>query len=805
MGRSRRGGEVVTRLEVEDQGSAKLRRFGGEMESLSGQLKTGLGVGAGIKLFDAAGAAIGGVVDMMRDLAGEVVGAAAQFEQYNIQFEVLLGSAEAATDRLEELKAFAKTTPFNVQEVIEASRLLQTFGGDVLATGESLERVGDIAAGTGSQFTEVALWYARLVDELKSGGQAIGMPLMYLQRMGAISGQTANEMRRLVEETGDGEAAFALFMRDTGRLSGMMDRLSGTFSGAKSNFEDALYFLKAALGEGILPPLTAALQRMGELLSDPKIVESVRELGRTIGDFVGDLLEGLPEIIPKIKEFLISLIEGAPAAVESVRTFLGELSSIPDRIKTWLGETAISIVGFIGGLIQGIALAFVEVPITVEKFFVLTLPRFLESAQMQWATLWTVTVPNAVRDGVVMVLTEIERMMVSIGDTMIGAGGMFAEAGLNIQGAAADINATIEGLRTENRNATGDMDAAWAEFNDRWNVKGMEFAVYAQNWRENIAFLASETTAGVQDMIAEFFQLGDAAETNFGQRMVGALQAAKDAMVAFATDPVGSIRNLFGAISGGVSKLAGMAGTASATGGAGNGAGGDWYSGMGWTRAQAETTRTLAQLQSDALRLLDPEGLASATGDAVQNALREEQLAELLRENPQLAGFANQVREEAAQAREQLAQKRLQEEALGLMQAQVSGVSDQMRLLELLDPEGLLEGERGRLEEALRGAQVYELLFERNDLIAYMTQLQGMMLQAQREENALTAQMNSDLMAVMAQAPPESIVAAPAGSRRLRENPLSRSGNTYILNQYTNARALQAAQSFGAMAALAAG
>ena len=122
---------------------------------------------------------------MFISLGKQAVAANAQFETFGVQFETLLGSAGAAQARLEELARFGVETPFELPQIVEASRTLQTFGGTALATGENLKLVGDLAAGVNQPFQSVAFWIGRMYDALENG-QPFGEAAMRLQEMGIL-------------------------------------------------------------------------------------------------------------------------------------------------------------------------------------------------------------------------------------------------------------------------------------------------------------------------------------------------------------------------------------------------------------------------------------------------------------------------------------------------------------------------------------------------------------------------------------------------------------------------------------------
>ena len=103
---------------------------------------------------------------------------------------------------LDRLYKFGATTPFEFPEVEKAARIMQTFGLDVTTTGKNLELVGNIAAGVGQPFDEVATWVSRMYDAIQSG-RPFGEASARLQEMGALSGTARNR----IEEMGRSRAS----------------------------------------------------------------------------------------------------------------------------------------------------------------------------------------------------------------------------------------------------------------------------------------------------------------------------------------------------------------------------------------------------------------------------------------------------------------------------------------------------------------------------------------------------------------------------------------------------------------------
>jgi hypothetical protein len=157
-------------------------------------------------------------------------------ETLETKFQVLLGDVDSAKARMQELSKFASTTPFQLTEIANASRVLQTLGGTTLATGESLRLVGDAAAISGESFESLAVHVGRAYSGLQAN-RPIGESLARLQELGLVSGETRNQIEDLTKAA-KGEDAWKVLQKELQKSSGGMETLSKTFGGLASTLKD---------------------------------------------------------------------------------------------------------------------------------------------------------------------------------------------------------------------------------------------------------------------------------------------------------------------------------------------------------------------------------------------------------------------------------------------------------------------------------------------------------------------------------------------------------------------------------------
>ena len=112
----------------------------GALGNVAGRARDAASAVAGLSAKMAIGAAGGAYLFNQQFVRG-----AADFQRYRSTLEVVMGSAEAAQKRLDELSRFATRTPFSLPEVVSAGVALETFGVRGAAADRALQGAGNAA------------------------------------------------------------------------------------------------------------------------------------------------------------------------------------------------------------------------------------------------------------------------------------------------------------------------------------------------------------------------------------------------------------------------------------------------------------------------------------------------------------------------------------------------------------------------------------------------------------------------------------------------------------------------------------
>ena len=286
------------KIGVDDEATPKIRRI------TSAGLKFGkMSFTAAVKIKDFATTKLSDLKAKVFNVKNAVAGAFAavgigqtiktsidlEVQQQNLEssFEVLLGSKKKAQKRIDDLTTFAGSTPFTRDEIYQASRTLQVFTGNALSTGKGLKMVGDVAAGTNSDFSDVALWVGRVYDGMKNH-QTIGEATAALQEMGAISGQDRTKLEALAASNKKISQTWPQAMKAFQKYDGLMekqsDNLGNLMLGVKSFVTNNVFKkLGKGLGDGISP----GLRKFRQWRSENK--ELIAEMGSGIEKFSAEI------------------------------------------------------------------------------------------------------------------------------------------------------------------------------------------------------------------------------------------------------------------------------------------------------------------------------------------------------------------------------------------------------------------------------------------------------------------------------------------------------------------------------------
>jgi phage-related protein len=283
----------------------KTKSFGASITSTFSSTFGGLGqIAGGFVIGNIISAGLGAIGNAVGDLKSAMIDGNAEFERYQVQFGVLLGSTDAAQTRLKELAEFGAKTPFELPEVVRADKVLQSFGlhaADAAKrfgmSGSQIRTVaGDVAAGTGASFEEIAGY----LGKFSSG--ATGEAIARFQELGIVTRKELAEMGLRFSKSGEllsplDESMTVLLQSMQKKFGGMMDAQSNTFEGMLSNMKDWIGQAGRTIGKPIFEKLKVGMKGLMDFLSSPQAQAAIEALASGIANFVSMAIAGIGSVI----------------------------------------------------------------------------------------------------------------------------------------------------------------------------------------------------------------------------------------------------------------------------------------------------------------------------------------------------------------------------------------------------------------------------------------------------------------------------------------------------------------------------
>lgn len=282
-------------------------------------------------------------------LGSAIMGPSSAWEQYEISFTTLLKSADKAESKLAEFEAFAAKTPFTLPQVVDASKQMLAYGFSVDEVLPKLTAIGDASAALGAEtFPAIvrALGQMRVTTKVNAQDmlQLTSAGVNAWQYLADAIGISTKEVRELSEQgVLPAEAAIeAIIQGMIKQFGGLGVAQSKSLQGIISNLEDFSFKARRALFGGVFEGLKEVLGGGLEALTQPAVMDTFTNIGKTLGEFASKAIELGRDVLPNIGDAL------------------GELGRMWEGMgeKAWTALTGVAILFMARGpIMAGIGLA----------------------------------------------------------------------------------------------------------------------------------------------------------------------------------------------------------------------------------------------------------------------------------------------------------------------------------------------------------------------------------------------------------------------------------------------------------------
>ncbi len=256
---------------------------------------------------------------------GAALQAAGKMEQAEVAFRTLYKSADVAKTKLEEIKRFAASTPFQFPELVAAARQMAALGFSADELIPVLTKIGNASSSLamGADGFERII---RAIGQMKQKGTVQAEEFRQLAEAGIPAwealaktlGVSIPEAMSMVEKRSVSAAIGIKAVMDVldERFGGGMAAQAKTFQGMWSNVLDAINFTLADIGKSMLPLGKAIIQ-----------------------DFIYPALNGVKDLAYQFAQLPIPIQQAALA--------FGGLVAVLGPITFGVGQFALSIVSIV--------------------------------------------------------------------------------------------------------------------------------------------------------------------------------------------------------------------------------------------------------------------------------------------------------------------------------------------------------------------------------------------------------------------------------------------------------------------------
>lgn len=225
---------------------------------------------------------IGGV-KVLKDFISDLVNTRGQFQQLEIAFSTILKSKEKADKLMSELVDIAAKTPFDLQGVASSAKQMIAYGSSAENVGDELVMLGNVAAGVGSQLSEIAYLYGTLRTQGRAYAvdirQFAGRGIPIYEELAKVLGVTKDEVSGLVKEGKVGfkevEQAFKNMTSESGIYYNLMQEQSKSLTGQLSNLGDAWDTMLNEIGKDTQGIASAGISGLKGLIENYETVGKI--------------------------------------------------------------------------------------------------------------------------------------------------------------------------------------------------------------------------------------------------------------------------------------------------------------------------------------------------------------------------------------------------------------------------------------------------------------------------------------------------------------------------------------------------
>ncbi|PKM39047.1 MAG: hypothetical protein CVV04_12035 [Firmicutes bacterium HGW-Firmicutes-9] len=309
-----------------------------------------------------------------------------EMESFTSDFKVMLGSQEEAVTKVNELKAMAASTPFEMSDLAAGTKTMLAFGATSANSLKYIQMTGDISLGNAEKFQRLNNAFGKSLSLGKLTGETYQqMVEAGFNPLAVISEKTGETMEQLQKRMSKGKisaeelaGAMDTATSEGGKFYKGMEEASKTTDGLISTLKDnarafvgdVMKPITETIRTEILPAAISYVGRLQEAFNEDGLSGVADEFGKIFSEVaqsVADAIPGIADGIAKGAPILINAVSGIISSLVSTIT-----SVLPTVLPT-LGTAAITLMTGLLQTIQQNAAPISEAVVQIIMMFVLFL------------------------------------------------------------------------------------------------------------------------------------------------------------------------------------------------------------------------------------------------------------------------------------------------------------------------------------------------------------------------------------------------------------------------------------------------
>lgn len=334
--------------QVEVPVTAETEQASSAVAQLSGQIETQIGESWQRAALQAGAftAAVLGVRAAVEGVVNQLAGLFDQLAQAQAGFSAILGSESAGGRLLDDIREFARVSPFVTQELVNYSQQLLGVGQAAESIVPLLRSTGDLIASVGGDTQNISRVLFTLT-QIRSIGRLVGQDAIQLQSalipitklLADFLGKTTAEVKKLQEQGAiSADTVFAAIQGAGEKVEGAMANATRNISGARSVLQDTVEIMLQdsqtlnAVFEDLVQGILAFSDALGENESLQRDIDAIDRSLFSLYESLQPLLTALSETGSSLALNSLSIL------ASSLEVLATALNAIPEGALELIGR-----------------------------------------------------------------------------------------------------------------------------------------------------------------------------------------------------------------------------------------------------------------------------------------------------------------------------------------------------------------------------------------------------------------------------------------------------------------------------------